>query len=174
MNNRKIKVLVWSKTLEKLLTKDEWFLDFDGNLYFQEWENDNGNRWFNIVSVPEDYYIVQQYTGKFDIEDQEICEGDIVEFVFAVQTNERGVKDARLPKECFGIYEIFYSGFNACFKVRCHKKNWLDGNHTTQKEADKQTIEPLSPVGVNLESDLGRYGICRVIGNIYENPELLK
>jgi uncharacterized phage protein (TIGR01671 family) len=117
---------------------------------------------------------IQQFTGKFDIEDREIWEGDIVEFVYALQTDKNGAKDTRLPKECFGVYEIFYSDFNACFKVKCHKKNWLDGNHTTQKEADRQTIEPLCPVGAKLESDLQQYGVCRVIGNIFENPELIK
>ena len=32
--NKEIKFRVWSKTSEKFFTKDEWFFDFDGGLYF--------------------------------------------------------------------------------------------------------------------------------------------
>ena len=51
-------------------------------------------------------------------------------------------------------------------------KNWYDSEVVTEAEAKRQTIDPLCPVMVFLERDILQ--ICRVIGNIYENSELLK
>ena len=75
--SRKIKVRVWLKTLGRFLTKDEWFLDFDGDLYFKEYGEDS-NQWH--VRVPEENYVVQQYTDILDKNGVEICEGDIIQY----------------------------------------------------------------------------------------------
>lgn len=113
-------------------------------------------------------FVFQQFTGKLDIDDNPIWEGDIVEFVFATQTNKHGNKLDNLPKDCFGVYEIFYSDFNACFMVRCHKRNWFDRNHRSHEEANKLTLDTACPVIAITETTLSNYGVCRVIGTIFD------
>ena len=71
---REIKFRVWSKEFEKFLTKEEWFFDFDGDLYFLEtrdWDN-------NLIKCDENLYTIQQYTGLLDKHGKDIYEGDIV------------------------------------------------------------------------------------------------
>jgi hypothetical protein len=131
MSNRKFKVRVWSKALERFLTKDEWFLDFDGNLYFQEYDEDS-NQYKNIL-VPEDYYVVQQYTGLLAESGRDIYEGDIIKVGF-------GENKGSLGK---AIFE--YGAFMLTSKYGC---NFMD----TYKSC--------------------LYG--EVIGNIFENKELLQ
>lgn len=100
--------------------------------------------------------IFQRNTGKLDNKGNPIFEGDIVEFVFAQQTNvDTGEKQG--PPDSFGVYEVFYKKESACFYLRVHKKNWID----------------LSPIIIS-ELPLSSSRIERVIGNILENPNFLR
>lgn len=92
---------------------------------------------------------VQQFTGKLDIEGKEIWEGDLVELRYAVQLNST-------LKESFGVYEVFYDDYYACFSLKVYKRNWYDNGF-----GDTHQIAEYS-------------GVCRVIGNLYENADLLK
>ena len=114
----------------------------------------------------------QQYTGKYDINDNPIYEGDIVELVLAVQTDKNGNKIG--PEDQFGVYEVFYNERFAAYFLRVHRSNWFDTWFTTEKQAAKLTIDPWCPHVTCLERELGNFGITHVIGNIFENPELLK
>ena len=132
MKNRKIKVRVWLKPLKRFLTKDEWFLDFDGDLHFIEYDEDS-NQWH--VRVPEENYVVQQYTGLKDSKGKEISEGDIVKYNINYNESLGG-------QVCNGVSVISFE--NGSFMI---DKDFLDKDWA---------IEHI------------------VIGNIFENSELLK
>ncbi len=116
--------------------------------------------------------VIQQFTGKYDINNNPIYEGDIVELVLAVQTDENRNKIG--PEDQFGVYEVFYNERFAAYFLRVHRSNWLDKWFTTEKQAAKLTIDPMCPHLTCLERELGNFNITHVIGNIFENPELLK
>lgn len=111
----------------------------------------------------EDRFVIQQYTGKNDINGRKMFGGDLVQMRYATQPD---------LQDSLGIYEIYYDTRWAAFYLRVIKKNWFDGQFITEKDAKKMTIDPRCPVSPILTRPLGDFGICEVIGNIYDNPEL--
>jgi len=108
------------------------------------------DRWFK---ADEEGVTFQQFTGKLDINGKEIYEGDLVQVVYATQHD--------LPDDPLGVYEVIYDPDSACWCLMVHKKNWID-------------FEMVHDVEPGDKLPLLRYrNVCRVIGNIYENPELL-
>ena len=88
----------------------------------------------------------QQYTGLKDKDGKEIYCGDIVELHTAANDKAKGIKD----NHC-GLYEIYW---DRCYKLKTIKPNWF-----------------FIP---NFESPAADYNIMKVVGNIFENKELLK
>ncbi len=116
-------------------------------MYFTLGEPTFPDRYLHQHSHP-----VQQFTGKLDIENTEIWEGDLVELVYAQQTDsETGEKLG--PPDSFGLYEIVYDPYQASYQLKTQKQNWM--RHYSKK-------------GETLPMPLG---ICRVVGNTYQTPE---
>ena len=90
--------------------------------------------------------IIQWFTGLKDKSGKEIYEGDIIELHTAANDKAKDVKD----NHC-GLYEIYW---DRCYKLKTIKPNWF-----------------FIP---NFESPAADYNIMKVVGNIFENKELLK
>ncbi len=69
---------------------------------------------------------------------------------------------------------MFYSEKDAAYYLRVHKKNWFDTSFVTEQDAKAKTIDVNCPARSLTELPLSQFKICRVIGNIFENTELLK
>ena len=142
-------------------------------LRFRVWNPDEERMMYFMMTniwFPDRYLIqykidVQQFTGLHDRDGKEIYEGDLVEFIYA---NQPDIEDSK------GVYEVFYSQKNSAFYLRVHKKNWLDTAFVTQQDAKAKTIDVNCPVQSLTELPLSQFKICKVIGNIFENPELIK
>jgi uncharacterized phage protein (TIGR01671 family) len=128
--------------------------------YFELGNFDYSDRYLDQHDYP-----VQQFTGSKDANNVDIYEGDLVEFIYA---NQPDIEDSK------GVYEVFYSQKNSAFYLRVHKKNWLDTSFVTQQDAKAKTIDVNCPVQSLTELPLSQFKICKVIGNIFENSELLK
>jgi len=119
--NRELKFRIWCKTMQLWLCEDSQFLQMDGKRV-------HAASWSTIeFDLPNENYIIQQYTGLKDSKGVEIYEGDIVEI------------GDRKREVIFNI-GMFY----------------IDENYGD--------IVPVSEVD----------NIIEVIGNIFENPELIK
>lgn len=77
---------VWSYTLNRFLSKEEYVLDFDGRLVFVEM-NPNDKEDLNVIlhAVPPSSYCVQQFTGVQDDNKKDIYYGDILKDIGKVE-----------------------------------------------------------------------------------------
>jgi uncharacterized phage protein (TIGR01671 family) len=87
----------------------------------------------------------QEYTGLKDKDGKEIYCGDIVELHTAANDKAKGIKD----NHC-GLYEIYW---DRKYKLKEIKSNWFFKV---------------------IDNDCASFNIMKVVGNVFENPELLK
>ena len=86
----------------------------------------------------------QQYLGRKDVDGKDIYDGDLVELHTAANDHAEGIKE----NHC-GLYEIYW---DRKYKLKEIKPNWF------LKVKD---------------DDCSSFNIMKVVGNVFENPELL-
>lgn len=156
---REIEFRAWNKKHKQMLYNAE-LATVDIREKPELMEKCNGfeiTTFFHIA--PHDQNIVlMQYTGLKDKNGKEIYEGDVVEGTVNFPQLLTGDTDANSNFKMCGIVEYNYSGYILrCVQSRCDKDregmvNWFDFMGNEGEIFDEKAV----------------------IGNIYENPELLK
>ena len=88
-----------------------------------------------------------QYLGRKDVDGKDIYDGDLVELHTAANDHIVGVKENH-----YGLYQIYW---DQKYKLKEIKPNWF-----------LKVID-------NDYNDCGNFNIMKVVGNVFENPELL-
>ncbi len=146
--NREIKFRIWYYNCMECDT-DDWRIDLQGNLFCL----DSADGTFNKVRRGFEYKLMQ-FTGLKDKNGREIYEGDILSF------KDNMTSDDSLGLEPNGyIYDE-----NSKHSVMWNEKlaGWEPNFDDDDEWKYKRDTRGLM---------LG--GLCEVIGNIYENPELI-
>lgn len=149
--SREIKFRVWDKTSDSMLYQDD----------FERVELDTKNKMVTLIAEEESeksHYVLDyedsieaeilQYTGLKDKSGKEIYEGDIVKLI---PLNSERLKE--LGRKWYEHLKVEWGAYS-------------DGEYVTNVETWMIGINPLS------EELLDE--TVEVIGNIYENPELLE
>ncbi len=136
-----------------------------GNLMIKPKENSG-----NVTIYKIDPKTVGQHTGLYDVENKPIYEGDIILTQAFTTTNNKTSKDCK-EKRFYGVVE---------FEARIGNGFY---NRDTGEYDKEQPISALYRVRLHdpkNEKMKYRYGFwddffdCRVVGNIYDNKELLE
>lgn len=145
----------------------EWHIGYDRKM------NDNEPNSVRILSIPNDFGVVEasdvdqktigEYTGLQDKNDTPIYEGDIIQCV----ANGKSYTDEELLQH--GISPVWYRATESPKGTIFCKGEviWVEGESGWYIR-EKNSITSLGFVIKNPFSD------CTVIGNIYDNPELLE
>ena len=104
------------------------------------------DRWGNLGSVNKESYKLNFFTGLKDKNGKEIYEGDIIEMQHC--------------KKCNGLKAIV-------------KRYWDGWWYFTEEETKGRMGEMVSQYVANFDEKFEKLSYCIIIGNKYEDPELL-
>jgi len=144
--NREIKFRAWDTELQKMcdVVRIDLAKPYNDICYELEYE-DNGKYPKNTYSVIEDKCHIMQYTGLKDKNGKEIYEGDIL--------------DSKTDAQIYVNYNTEWGYYEA-----------ID---TQEKEVQEDDDLKFMHVNYGLLSNCLQDGEYEIIGNIYENPELI-
>lgn len=187
-----IKFRVWHKGLNRFLTSDEWVIGFNGELYFielQEYNNNTYGKISNLIKCDNSLYSIQRYTGLQDIDGVLIYEGDIIQtykkydsfkYDYSFRMNyienpDRKDKwDYIKTHEEIDKWEVSFSKQELCDEYSICCSGWMV--HNLDKKYITQSLDDLiSETQITKCQDyiIIKEASYRVIGNIFENPQLL-
>lgn len=149
---REIKFRAWDKKTETMAEFLTPFIAEGGYLYFSKMQNGASEKWEDGTGIVNESIILMQYTGLKDKNGKEIWEGDIVKYKFIYGFDAydyRNEYKPNLPSDNLSeeIKEVKF--INGEFSPREDGENCYDGYYSWR------TFD------------------FEIIGNIYENPELL-
>ncbi len=167
-------------SLETYETDVDWVLEWEF-VYWYYWYNKTSNAgciivelekeswgmwsWLIQKAIDVDYKTLWQYTWLKDKNNKEIWEGDVVEME-ATEKNTMFSNNCFLSEVFINTYWVLLSQWNAKQIVQPDKL-WLKWDWV-------HTWHYLLGENMNLWKEINEWKyICRVIWNIYENPELL-
>jgi uncharacterized phage protein (TIGR01671 family) len=145
---REIKFRAWNIFEEHFVDSDEYAVTFNGIIFKANLDSDTYN---NLISNENLKFM--QYTGLKDKKNEEIYEGDIVKWGHIKNREESWHRVA--------FVELFPS-------LQFHILHYIDGKSLEKKEGDNYVFGFHNFIYKDTHNSL------EVIGNIYENPELLK
>lgn len=108
-------------------------------------------------------YEIMPYSGIHDKNGREIYEGDIV---LTQEMYDKPYTKNRKSKRHIGVVEYKVLGGNGFY-------NHETGKHDKHREYGAEWIVKVEDYGKFTHGSWGHFYDCEVIGNIYENPELL-
>jgi uncharacterized phage protein (TIGR01671 family) len=148
---REIKFRVWHKPEKKMHYYLKAKFGKTTNITLEGKFNDVDH--ITTKTVPNDDLEVMQYTGQLDKNGNEVCEGDIVEV--------RHIE----PKD----------PVNLGFKAKVYRVHvvWYDFSFSFERRREDGSVMSRSN-GLEFESTYYKKNEIEIIGNIYENPDLLK
>lgn len=145
---REIKFLTWIKSQNRMAEVFGLCYEPNGKIGIEIMRigrEFSGNKWDMEFWYKDIEAILMQFTGLADVYDKEIYEGDIVKSVEAT-----GIYNSFADEDAVGIIEYGFGGILCC--------NFL-------KKAGKQKNN------VIFKDSFGKK--VKIIGNIFENPELM-
>jgi uncharacterized phage protein (TIGR01671 family) len=155
---RELKFRIWDKSRNCFSTQKIIKLDgADNNFGDYHIDLDGTARYMNYDSADLDEdAVIQQYTGMKDEDGTEIYEGDIVE----VSNSHKAL--------------VRWSSSGGCWEVAPIGKKYAPGFDINDPEEDYIDYNGFDEASLAFSGGNGYNGPIKILGNIFENPELLK
>lgn len=132
--------------------------------------DENGQNDWKTIELDKTECALMQFTGLLDCNGKEIYEGDIVKWKYELRHDYDGYADVEIDTDYTGIIELSLQT-GVWTRIISKKGNILKSEVTD--EYFEKTYKGMMIMPSNRRKKFKRYIKYKVIGNIYENPNLL-